>query len=244
MDSSTLELNSIPVLSEARPRSRRHARAEVSIHDVMPETLDEVLFALERLRGLKIEPITLLVVPGREWTAYQIDDLRRLQEGGVELAGHGWKHSVPREEIKGLKHGLHAALISSDVAEHLVLDSEGIRDLITRCAQWFEEHDLRPPNLYVPPGWAMGNITKAQLEDLPFRYYETLSGYYDVKERCHHLRPLLGYEADTTARACVLTLWNQAHSVWGLLSAPRIAIHPRDFKLKLGRQLVSRLERL
>ena len=158
------------------------ARTLVSIHDVMPETLDKVDDILQRLAGtVTLTPgtVTLLVVPGRDWSADDIAVLRRWADAGHELAGHGWVHEV--EHIRGIRHRLHSLFISRNVAEHLALDARGICRLVEDCHGWFVRKGLPAPTMYVPPAWAMGRIGTDDLEKLPFRYYETLSGIYDAE---------------------------------------------------------------
>lgn len=215
--------------------------ALVSIHDVTPATLPDVLTTIAFLESRGIAPISLLVVPGKAWNAEQIGNLKQLQQKGYLLAGHGWAHHV--ERIAGFRHTLHAALFSRHVAEHLALDSRRIAALITRCYDWFGAMGLDPPALYVPPAWAMGTISKTQLRTLPFRYFEYFSGVYDGKRNKLHRLPLVGYEADKQWRVAPLRLWNAANLVLarrtGLL---RIAIHPRDLHLRLSNELKALLE--
>lgn len=215
--------------------------ALVSIHDVMPETLADVLTTVTFLESCSIAPIVLLVVPGKAWSAEQIGKLRQLQKKGYLLAGHGWAHRVDR--IVGFRHTLHAGLFSRNVAEHLPLDSRRIAALIKRCYDWFGEMGLDPPALYVPPAWAMGSIAKKQLRMLPFRYFEYFSGICDSEMDRFCRLPLVGYEADRAWRITSLRLWNVVNFVFawhtGLL---RIAIHPHDLHLGLSNELQRLLE--
>lgn len=43
----------------------------------------------------------------------------------------------------------------------------------------------------------MGSLPREALSDLPFRYYEYLTGVYDSLARRWYRLPLLGYEADS-----------------------------------------------
>jgi len=215
--------------------------ALVSIHDVMPATLDDVLAAIAFLEALGIAPMALLVVPGKAWNAKQIGELKQLQQRGYLLAGHGWAHHV--EHIVGFRHTLHATLFSRHVAEHLVLDSRRIAALITHCYDWFGEMGLDPPALYVPPAWAMGSISKSQLRTLPFRYFEYFSGVYDGKNDRFYRLPLVGYEADRRWRAMPLRLWNMMNFALARCTGVlRIAIHPDDLHLRLSNELKALLQ--
>jgi len=215
--------------------------ALVSVHDVMPSTLADVLTTIAFLESRGIAPMVLLVVPGRLWNAEQVGELKQLQQKGYLLAGHGWAHRVDR--MVGFRHTLHACLFSRNAAEHLALDSRRIVSLITRCYDWFEEWGLDLPVLYVPPAWAMGSISKSRLRTLPFRYFEYFSGVYDGKTDRFYRLPLVGYEADRLWRALPLRLWNVMNLAvarrTGLL---RIAIHPHDLHLRLSNELKTLLE--
>jgi predicted deacetylase len=219
-------------MSHSRPLT-----AFVSIHDVMPSTLADVLTTIAFLESQDISSMVLLVVPGKEWNAEQIEELKRLQQKGYLLAGHGWAHRIAC--IRGVHATLHAYFFSGNVAEHLALDRHGIAALIRLCYDWFGEMELDPPALYVPPAWAMGSIFRGQLRTLPFRYFEYFSGVYDGKTgRFYHL-PLVGYEADRPWRVALLRLWNRINLALarhiGLL---RIAIHPHDLHMRLSNQLI------
>jgi predicted deacetylase len=214
----------------------------VSVHDVMPETLDAVERIMEELARLNVSPITLLVVPGRDWTQPQIERLRQLTQAGGELAAHGWRHHATR--MGGLYHRLHALLLSRQVAEHLALDAEGILALLQRSRDWFPAHDFPPPTLYVPPAWAMGAISRNRLNtQAPFARYELFGGIHDARTARWHPTPLLGYEADTASRVLPLRLWNQLNRARARhAKALRIGIHPRDFNLALASDLKADLE--
>ncbi len=219
-------------------------KALISVHDLMPETMPAVRKTLDQLEQHGLAPVTLLVVPGCDWSRAGIETLRSLERAGYHLAGHGWRHQA--ERIGGLYHRLHSLFLSRRVAEHLALDEAGIIALINRCHSWFSEQGLRPPALYVPPAWAMGRISLARLrETCPFRLYERFDGVIDsAAERVQSL-PLLGYEADSALRAPVLQFWNR----WNWRRAQRhllpirIGIHPRDIELGLADQLRHDLSR-
>ena len=217
-------------------------RALVSVHDVMPETLERVQVILDLCAAVNPGPVTLLVVPGGDWDRAGVERLRAWQFQGYRLAGHGWVHRV--ERFGGLGHRIHGLLISRRAAEHLALDADGIADLIGRCHAWFPAQGLAAPDLYVPPAWALGSLPPGDLVRLPFTRYEVLTGVRDGASARFQPVPLLGYQADTPARAPLIRLWNRFNRrlapVQGLL---RIAIHPRDPALALGADLARDLRR-
>ncbi len=213
----------------------------VSIHDVMPQTLDNCLAIIEQLAAIPVAPITLLVVPGRRWTESDLATLRQLQNHGLLLAGHGWHHQV--NGISTLYHRVHSALLSRLAAEHLSYPAARIRELIGDCHAWFARHELRTPSLYVPPAWALGALRREELRHLAFDHYELLGGVYNCHGDGFRALPLAGYEADNRLRRHFLRFWNQVNLQRSrLLGQPlRIGIHPYDTELLLRDQLFAQL---
>jgi predicted deacetylase len=211
-------------------------RTLVSVHDVMPATLERVQLILDLCAAINPTPLTLLVVPGLDWDRAGIERLRTWQGQGHHLAGHGWVHRV--ERFGGLGHRLHGLLISRRVAEHLALDGPAVAALIGRCHAWFIGQGLEPPELYVPPAWAMGKLGPKDLAALPFARYEVLKGVLDRASGRLHPIPLLGYEADTPVRAPLIRVWNRLNRrVAEARGWLRIGIHPRDLQLALAADL-------
>jgi len=215
----------------------KQLNALLSVHDVMPETLSITQSILEFLTNRGIETVTLLIVPGRNWSSKNIDKLVELQRKGYILAGHGWNHKcfLP----KTFYHKIHSGLLSRMVAEHLSISREEIIKIICQCYSWFGNHDLIPPDLYVPPAWAMGSISRKELDSLPFRLYETLTGIYDNTDNFFYRLPLIGFEADTDLRVKLLKILNKCNrGLTCLLNRPlRISIHPCDQQLGLASEL-------
>lgn len=212
--------------------------ALISIHDVMPRTLNGVEELFQRIQNaLPQAPVTLLICPGLEWTTPSLDRLHRLLDQGAIAAGHGWAHRAV--DTRSLFHRLHSRILSRDAAEHLSRSREEILQLMTACFAWFGEHHLPEPDLYVPPAWALGPLKPHDLKKLPFRQIETLSGVYlGNGSRFLHL-PLLGFEADNAFRASSLRLFNALNK--NLPNPLRIAIHPKDHQLQLAQELQKTL---
>jgi len=218
--------------------------AIVSVHDVMPETLPAVSELLEQLAAKGFGRLLLLIVPGKNWSDAGIDTLRDWQCQGHELAGHGWHHQVATAQLRGPWSRLHSKLISRNVAEHLALGADGILALLSRCHSWFQEHELELPDYYVPPAWAMGRISYAQLAESPFRRFEYLTGIYCTDHRSLRRLPLVGYEANDLLRAATVRFWNRLNeSLIGPQRPLRIAIHPHDMSYRLAKDLSDCLDR-
>lgn len=229
------------MFSAEENRSGREKNAIVSIHDVMPTNLDKILEIMILLKKAGVGPITLLIVAGMQWRPHDIALLKKLQSNGeVELAGHGWRHRI--DGFRSSRHRLHGVLISRNEAEHMSLPANEIVELVERNYNWFQRVGLAPPDLYVPPAWAMGKISRKSLKGLPFRYYETLIGVYDSFRDCTQPMAVCGYMADTWQRSLFLRTSNAINQ--RIFACPlRIAIHPDDLKLSMAVDLVSCLKK-
>lgn len=212
----------------------------VSIHDAMPATFANVLEIVKLLKSLSVHPVTILVVPGMNWHPADITRLKNLQEhSGIQLAGHGWRHRADR--FGTLSHRVHGLLISRNEAEHLSLGPCETAELIDRNYNWFSGVGLKPPELYVPPAWAMGKLDRKVLSTLPYRYFETLFGIYDSHRDKLHPMALCGYMADSAIRSFFLRISNALNK--RVASLPlRIAIHPNDLSLPLAADLKALLQ--
>jgi len=216
-------------------------RPDLSIHDVMPETLDRVAEQLEMIDAHCPGPVTLLVVPGKPWTEHEIARLRNWAAEGHELAGHGWSHRA--RHIRGLKHRAHSLFVSRDCAEHLALGPAGIIELMTRNRQWFEDNDLPMPKRYVPPAWALGRVDTVALRTTGYERVETMSGFLDIPSGRFERSALIGFEAASAWQVPVLKTSNAFNRLLGRWLPLRIALHPDDHRLPLKSDLDATLAR-
>ncbi|MFO8155312.1 MAG: DUF2334 domain-containing protein [Pseudomonadota bacterium] len=219
-------------------------KALIAIHDVMPETLTRVEGLITEVRRAGHSAVTLLVVPGRDWSETERARLDQWQRQGMELAAHGWSHTI--EGFGGLYHRLHGAFISRRAAEHLALEPTAIEHRMRAAADWFAHHGLSVPTTYVPPAWALGAIGREALIRLPYRRIEIMRGFLDPADGRLHRLPLTGYEADTPLRQHGLHAWNRGQE-WraGHRDRPlRIALHPHDAHLRLAPQMRAILSRV
>lgn len=206
----------------------------------MPSSFDRVARLLPKVRAALREDcrahLVLLVVPGLAWRAEQLKELGRWQRDGWILAGHGWLHEA--RETRRLYHRLHALVLSRRAAEHLALQEAEIVRLMRDAHAWFARQGLGPPDLYVPPAWALGRISRRRLAEAPFDYVEVTTGFLDLRGGRARRLPLVGFEADTRFRQAALTVNNLFNQMLASPARPlRIAIHPEDPERYLGAQL-------
>lgn len=212
--------------------------ALLSIHDLMPETMDRVIAMMDRFEGWGIGPVSLLVVPGKDWGRGHLEQIRNWSEKGHPLVAHGWAHWT---EVVGIRHRLHSMFFSRTVAEHLALDREGVMGLMRRSYAWFGENGFPDPGVYVPPAWALGAVGPSDLAELPYDQVEATEGVYfrqgEGMGRC--FLPVVGFEADTAMRAAFLKPWNRVQVRQALRKRVplRIALHPFDDELRLAGQM-------
>ena len=210
-------------------------KALVSIHDVMPHTMREVAELLQICRDADIRAVTLLVVPGLDWSAVQLRRIRQWQDDGYVLAAHGWHHKC--DSISTIRHRIHSKVLSRDVAEHLSKDSDQIAELMKRSGGWFDENGFDFPELYVPPAWALGGITDQALAETGFVMVETLLGVRLLQDGAFLNLPLVGFEADTALRTLALTCLNGIATKMPGNRPLRVSLHPHDHKLRLRHRM-------
>ena len=218
--------------------SKNKVQALVSIHDVMPHNLDKIDNCLLQLQRNHITSCYLLVVPGLNWDDQTLNRLRHYVTEGHELVAHGWEHKAAK--IDSLYHHLHSFIVSRDVAEHLSLNTADALALMCRSRAWFSRNGLPEPGYYVPPAWALGNLTINDLVETGFNYVESISGIIDLKKQQLHALPLMGFEADTTLRVAGVFLFNFLNLTASNIFPDRtlrVAIHPDDFDLQLSKSL-------
>lgn len=205
----------------------------ISVHDVFPQSLKQVASIVDFADRHGLGPLILLISPGFAWKEDELRILGDLLARGHIPAGHGWNHDI--QEFKGLYHRLHGLILSRRQAEHLALERRELKAMISECYFWFSQSQLPAPDLYVPPAWAMGRLTRQDLQELPFRWYETLTGIYDSRRDIFRRLPLMGFQADTAIRQVFLNLFNRTCLLAGrIVSRPvRVALHPFDFQLRL-----------
>ncbi len=209
----------------------------------MPSTLDRVRDIVERLPEPCVENLILLVVPGLDWQPGQLEQLKRWQQQGIRLAGHGWTHEV--RHIKGWYHRLHSLILSRTAAEHLSLSADEIESLMLRNHAWFEEHGLESPDYYVPPAWALGPIPADRLRKMPWKYLETTSQLESLESGNRRWLPLVGFEADTQLRRFLLSIVNWLNERIASANRPlRISIHPFDYEYLMAGRLDATVRRV
>ena len=216
-------------------------KSYISIHDVAPYNMDNIENIIHILKNqFNINKICILVIPGLDWNNKQIKKLCSWQNEGIEIAAHGWKHKA--KSNKSIYHKIHSTIMSANCAEHLSRDRKTIFNIMEKSYEWFVENGLQKPRLYVPPAWALGNITREDLSHLGFTHYECTTGL--IYNKKYHFIPLVGFEEKTLIKAMLRRFFNYFnHFIACFIGTIRIAIHPDDFKLYLKNDAIKYLSR-
>ena len=214
----------------------------VSIHDVSPDNWNNVIQILDHLKSkYNIKKVSLLIIPGLNWDKEKIAVLKKMQSEGIELAAHGWSHKS--KPIKNINHFFHSKLISDDCAEHLSLSKADIIKLMNDSYLWFHTNNLKSPSLYVPPAWALGDINKQDLLNLPFSEVEVTSGIFI--DNNFFFIPLIGFETKNYFRYVIVKISNFInYLLYKSFGRIRIAIHPNDFELLLKHDIDKYLNKV
>ena len=182
----------------------------------------------------------ILVIPGLSWNKIQIQKLRALQNNGIEVAAHGWIHRATNN--KTLFHKIHSLVISANCAEHLSKNKKAIFEIINDSYSWFITNGFQKPLLYVPPAWALGNVSKTDLSRMSFTHYECTTGV--IYNQKYHFLPLLGFEEKSPIKALIRRFFNLLNYCMAYFTGLiRIAIHPNDFSLYLKNDIEKYLSK-
>ena len=126
--------------------------------------------------------------------------------------------------------------MSGNCAEHLSKNKEDVTKIINNSYNWFIKKGFNRPKLYVPPGWALGNISIIDLSKLPFSYFECTTGL--MHNNKYYFLPLVGFEEKTYFRSIIRRFFNTFNYIMAYLTGfLRIVIHPNDFNLLLKTDL-------
>ena len=203
--------------------------------------MDNVEIIIHKLETeFNVNKICVLIIPGLNWKKNQIRRLKKWQNRGIEIGAHGWKHLASTN--KSFYHKIHSIIISRNCAEHLSMNKQDIIKLMNNSYEWFINNGFKKPKLYVPPAWALGNVSKEELHQLKFKYFECTTGMIHNKK--YKFLPLLGFEEKTFIGSKIRKIFNLFNFIMAsFIGVIRIAIHPNDFKLYLKHDIKKYLSK-
>ena len=216
-------------------------KAYISIHDVGPESLNQVENIISRLSSkFDMNKLSILVIPGLNWEKKHINKIKSWQNNGIKIAAHGWLHKS--KKIKTIYHKFHSIIISAKCAEHLSINRQDINNIVSNSYNWFIENDFQSPYLYVPPAWALGKIKRTDLNKLNFTHFECTTGF--IHNNKYHFLPLIGFEEKFLWKSLLRRFFNSFNFMLASFTGVvRIAIHPNDFNLYLKKDIEKYLNK-
>jgi len=219
----------------------------VSIHDVSPGRLKDVIGLRNWLAERGVASPTLLVVPhhhrAEPWSAHPgaAGTLRYLASCGDEILLHGLVHQETEPaEAGSLTTRLQARFLTAGEGEFLRLSEADAASRLTCGWSTLESLGLRPAG-FVAPAWLYSEGTRRALAARgPVVYEDNL---YLCRADGRRLRsPVLALSTRRADRLLLSVLWCEAlsHTV-ARAPVARIALHPPDLHSPLGLEVLGRI---
>lgn len=224
----------------------------VSIHDVCPDTSDEVESAIEICREVDCRP-ALLVVPNFHGRGSLVESpqfcerLRKLQGDGHETYLHGFFHrSANRYDARSGNSRLAwlfaQRIVSGGEAEMSDVSEDEGRARVDEGERILREAGLRVDG-FVAPAWSMPRWLLPLLAARQCRFTEDHCRVYDPAANRARASVVLNWATRSPGRLLSTVAWCRAAKHARAVYPARIAIHPGDMKYRLTRGEVQRLLR-
>ncbi len=221
----------------------------VSIHDVSPESANEVEGALELCAAVGALP-ALLVVPDFHGRSPLLGDprfcarLRELQERGHEVYLHGFyhqsaEHYAPSATDSGRLAWLFAQrIVSAGEAEMSDVSPDDGRSRLAEGERILHAAGLRIDG-FVAPAWSMPSWLPPMLAARGYRFTEDHLRVYDPAGNRARVSVVLNWASRSPARIISTVAWCRAAKYARGVVPARIAIHPADMKFLLLRREIA-----
>lgn len=201
------------------------------MHDVAPATWPRCARLLEAMAEVAPVPFTLLVVPNYHRLGDRVPDwydqtLRTHLARGDEIALHGYAHQDEAPPPRTPRQWWRRRVMTAAEGEFSALDATAARNRLSAGLGWCRHHGW-PVEGFVAPAWLLSPGTWQALEDLPFSYTTTASGFHLLHPHHGTDMPAIAYSTRSRARLGLSLAW---HGLRPLPRAPalRLALHPGD----------------
>ncbi len=230
------------------------APVHVSIHDVSPAFEVEVREVLALCHARGILP-ALLVVPNFHGEAplrgndVFCRELRSLQASGHEVFLHGFYHRSTAAErdamaargVRGRATSfLTQRVVSGNEAECSLLSADELDRRIGFGEATLAEVGLRIDG-FVPPAWGLQPDLEPILARRGYRYLEERLAVVDPVARVRRRSLVLNFASRSAERILSTSAFCRLGRPLAALAPTRIALHPKDFHVRLLRREIASL---
>jgi len=207
----------------------------ISIHDVSPETRDQVTRILAGLAGAGVGRVSLLVVPDHHHRANITSDpafgswLRDLVAAGHEAVLHGYFHQRERHAHESTRTRFFTRIYTADEGEFFDITYAGACELLARGRDELAGVAGVQPEGFIAPAWLLSPEGESAARDLGFAYTTRLKSVSALASGTVHFSQSLCWSVRSSLRRVISLGWN--HFLFqrvGPNPLIRISIHPPD----------------
>ena len=206
----------------------------VSVHDVAPATWEKSQRIVHELQRLRIDAISLLVVPDYHGSGRSMADrafvdwLRNAEADGHEVIVHGYYHQRPRRAQETVRDKCITRFYTNDEGEFYDLAYAEALMRLTRAREEFHAAGITPQG-FIAPAWLLGIGGENAARDVGFEYTTRIDAVRDLRAGVNYKSRSLVYSVRNEWRRTASLAWN-ALLLQRLKSAPliRLGLHPPD----------------
>lgn len=209
----------------------------VSIHDITASKLVLVEGLVEFLKSLKIEKISLLIVPKHhdvESVSEIIDRIKPLTEKN-EIVLHGYTHLGKRFSKLSYKN-----IFTDNEGEFVSF--EDTEERIIKGIEVLKENGLMPEG-FIPPAWLMRKDDFKVLKKFGFRFTTDRRYVYDLQTGKKYFSPVITFSSRRFIEGLSLSYVFISKKFIKNFSLLRIALHPNDINSSRKTNLIGEIIR-
>lgn len=230
-----METNPPPQSSDRVPVKRADRALVVSLHDVSPHTFERSRLIVEKLEGMGVGKISLLVIPDHHHQGHFLankefcDWLLAQHRAGHEIVMHGYYHQRVRKPSESVLQKWVTRTYTADEGEFYDITEEEASELVAKSREEFASLGLHPEG-FIAPAWLLSDAGEAAVRKAGLRYTTRIGSVLDFSNDVKHDSQSMVYSPRTATRRTASLAWNAA--LFRRLksnSLLRVGIHPPDY---------------
>jgi predicted deacetylase len=200
----------------------------VSIHDVAPETFDEVRDLARELDRLAVRPRVFKVIPKNLLESRElVHFLRQEQDAGSEIVQHGYSHRRHGRLRGPWTKQLRSRLFAPDDAELLTLTGQQLETLLREGRAILSTAGLVVTG-FCAPGWIEPPRLRTGLQHLGFRYDVGMTSVVDLATGHRVWTDWVGYMGAGAAQEALVGIANRINrAAMPGFSTMKVFFHPQ-----------------